>query len=133
MVLDHDCIRAILLEIERFSLFDDVYVYDPDKLSPDSFLSEYDCDKVLYHIRQCDLAGYLLNTNWEAFNYVSIEDLMPLGHELVSNIKTEEKWAHTKKILSSLGGAGLKMLSATAEGVATAFLNKYISSLSQNL
>lgn len=133
MILNHDCIRAILLEIEKFSSFDNVYIYTPDNLPPGSFLSGYDCDTVLYHIRQCDLAGYLLNTNWKVFDYVAIEDLMPIGHELVSNIRTEEKWIRTKKILTMLGGAGLKMLSAIAEGVSTAFLNKYISSMTQNL
>lgn len=118
MTLNPDCIRDILLEIEKFSSFGDIYVYDTDNLPPDSFLQNYDVDTVLYHIRQCDLSGYLLNTNWKVYEYVAIEDLMPVGHELVSNIKTNEKWAHTKKILSMLGGAGLKMMSAAAEGVA---------------
>jgi hypothetical protein len=133
MVLNHNCIRDILLEIEQFSSFNDTYEYNPNHLPVGSHLSHYDSDTVLYHIRQCDLAGYLFNTNWKVYDYVAIEDLNPIGHELVANIKTEEKWNLTKKLLSKLGGAGLKMMSATAEGVATAFLNKYMASIIQNL
>lgn len=133
MQLNHDCIRDILLEVEKHSSFHKPYIYDPDHLPQDSFLKQYSSDEVLYHVRQCDLAGYLLNTNWKVFEYVSIEDLMPIGHELVANIQTEEKWQHVKKILSKLGGAGLKMMSATAESVATAFLNKYMDTIIHNL
>lgn len=133
MQLNHECIRDILLEVEKHSTFHNPYIYNPDNLPRDSFLSKYSSDEVMYHIRQCDLAGYLLNTNWKVFQYVAIEDLMPVGHDLIANIRAEETWTATKKFVSKLGGAGLKMLSATAEGVATAFLNKYVDAMVQNL
>lgn len=133
MVLNHDCVRDILFEIERFSKFGKAYYYDPNKLRDDSFLSKYDCDAVLYHARQCSLAGYLLNCNWKISDYVYIEDLTPLGHDLIGNIRSEEKWSRTRNIISKLGGAGLKMLSATAEGVARAFLDKYVDEIAHSL
>lgn len=50
----------------------------------------------------------------------------PSGHDFLANVRTEENWSKTKAILSKLGDASLKVISATAEGVATAFMNKYL-------
>lgn len=133
MVLNYDCIRDILFEVERFAEFGKLYCYDPNELTNESFLSKYDSDVVFYHIRQCSLAGYLLNCNWQVSGCVFIEDLMPVGHDLIGNIRADERWAHTRKIISRLGGAGLKILSATAEGVAKAFLDKYIAEIAHSL
>ncbi len=133
MRLDPECIRDILLEIESFSKWGGVYVYDPDNLPEGTRLADYSPDTIMYHVRQCNLSGYLLNCMWSEFEYVAIEDLTPEGHAFVSNTRVEERWLKTKSILSKLGGASLKIVSATAEGVTTAFLNKYMDELSASL
>lgn len=126
MQLNLDCIRDILFEVEAHSSYGNFYAYNPENLPCDSFLSKYNCDTVMYHIRQCSLSGYLFNVNWELFNYVGIEDLTPEGHAFLSNIRTIERWSKTKSIISKVGGAALKLVSATAEGITTALINQYM-------
>lgn len=133
MVLNLECIRDILFEIEKHSAYGEFYEYNPANLPTDSFLTNYDLDVILYHVRQCDLSGYLLNVNWKAFEYVGIEDLTPEGHAFIANIKNEEKWSKTKSIISKAGGASLKLVTATAEGVTNAFLQKYTAEISHFL
>ena len=52
---------------------------------------------------------------------------MQLDYACVRNILlTVEKWSHTQAILSKIGGASLKVISAVAEGVTTSLANKYL-------
>lgn len=132
MQLNLDCIRDILLEVEKYTTFNEPYDYDPDNLPNGSFLSKYDSDTVMYHIRQCDLSGYLLNTNWTAFDYVCIEDLTPEGHSFVANTRTDERWKRAKGVFTAIGGFSLKLVSATAEGITTAMINKFVPQFLEN-
>lgn len=131
MQLNLDCIRDILQEVEKYTTFNQTYEYHPEHLPANSYLSKYDSDTVMYHIRQCDLSGYLFNTNWAVFEYVCIEDLTPEGHAFVSNIRSPERWNKTKKVFSLAGGFALKLVAATAEGITTALINEYVSKISQ--
>lgn len=115
MRLNPNCIRDILFEIERFSEFYSIYEYDPDNLPVNSYLTKYSKNTVLYHIRQCDLSGYLFNTNWSFFEYVGIEDLTPLGHEFLSNIRDESTW---KKVLAKGANASLPIIFEIAKQIA---------------
>lgn len=120
MRLNPDCIRDILLEIERYASFEETYTYDPDDLPDESYLSKYDSDTVLYHIRQADQSGLLMDTNWRLFEYVNIQDLSPSGHEFLSNIRSAALW---KKVLQKCANASLPIIIKFAEIVASeAFL-----------
>lgn len=115
MKINPDCIRDILLEVEKNSSFHSFYEYTPKSLSSDSYLAKYDADTVLYHIRQCDLCGYLFNTNWQIFEYVGIEDLTPEGHEFLANIRDDSLW---KKTLAKGAEASLPILFEIAKEIA---------------
>lgn len=115
MKLNLDCIRDILLEVEKFSTFQSVYSYNPDNLPDDSFLSAYTYDEVLYHVRQASLSGLLLNVNWTVFDYVGIEDLTPAGHEFLANIRNNSIW---KQVLKKCSGASLSVVMKFAEKLA---------------
>ena len=127
MQLNLDCIRDILFEVEKYTNFDKPYEYCPDNLPDESFLSKYDSDTVMYHIRQCDLSGYLLNTNWRVFNYVCIEDLTPEGHSFVANTRTDERWKKAKGVFSAIGGFFLKVVFVNAGGITSEMIHKFIS------
>lgn len=133
MRINLDCVRDILFEIEKFAQYGDFYEYLPENLPEGSFLSKYDPDTVLYHVRQCDLSGYLFNTNWKVFEYVAIEDLTPSGHAFISNIRSEDNWSKTKSVVSKIGGASLKIVSSAAEGITNALLDRYIREMGGHL
>lgn len=121
MKLNPDCIRDILLEIEQYTSFEKTYTYDPNSLPDESFLSKYDSDTVLYHIRQADQSGLLMAANWRLFEYVNIQDLTPAGHEFLSNIRSSSSW---KKVLQKCSDASLPIIIKFAEKIASeAFLS----------
>lgn len=103
MKLDHNCIRAILLEVERFGDPETGYFYDPDNLPDDSFLTSFDPVSVDYHIRQCDMSDLLYNVQYQ-FDHPFIEDLTPEGHAFVSDVRDSSTW---NKLFSKLKDASL--------------------------
>ena len=58
------------------------------------------------------LDGRLVNTNG-ANNYL-IEDITPMGHEFLGNIRSNENWQKTKSIASKVGAATLDVFSKIA-------------------
>lgn len=56
-------------------------------------------------------------------NYITYE-----GHEFLETIKPETVWKKTVGIAGKIGNFSLQMLAKISEGVATAFLNKYLLS-----
>ena len=53
-------------------------------------------------------------------------DLSPAGHEFLSNIRDNNNWAKIKDVSSTIGFASLKVVTAIAEGVATAAINQQL-------
>lgn len=127
MRLNPDCIRDILLEIESFSKYGEMYVYDPNHLPDGSFLTNYDSDVVMYHIRQCSQCGYLFNTNWTHFEYVGVEDLTPSGHEFLANIREDTTWNKVKDASIKIGATSLSSLAQIASNVISAIIASHFS------
>lgn len=129
MKLNISCVRDILLTVEKYEQFHDPVIFDSDY--PDyhnDYLSAYSTDEVFYHVQYCIKAGLLYdsNLNFKHFKTRFVCGMEPNGHNLLSNIRTEENWTWVQKILSKLGDASLSIIAATAEGVATALMNKYL-------
>lgn len=118
MKLDHECIRAILLEVEKFGNPEIGYFYMPDKLSEDSFLKEFDPVSVDYHIRQCDLSGLLYNVNYQ-FDHPYIQDLTPEGHAYVADIRDNSLW---RKLITPAKESSLPAVITLARDLALALL-----------
>lgn len=136
MQLDYSCVRNILLTVEKNeTAFDAVIFSEFDYKYYDDFLSAYSIDKILYHVQYCIKANLLSDVcstrAWGKTEYDCC--LEPSGHDFLSNTRTEEKWSHTQAILSKVGGASLKVISAIAEGVTTALANKYLPSEISNV
>lgn len=64
MRLIPDCIRDILLDIEECTAPGVFYNFKPTAVNPEVRCSKYDPDTVLYHIKQCELNGYLTEVHW---------------------------------------------------------------------
>lgn len=53
-------------------------------------------------------------------------DLTPAGHEFLANVRDDSNWNKIKGISANIGFASLKVVSAIAEGVATAAINQQL-------
>lgn len=129
MKLDISCVRNILLTVEKNENFLKPVTFENFNFAYyDDYLSTYSMDEILYHVQYCIKAGLLYDVSGNGHRFKTSFDccMNPSGHDFLANVRTEENWSKTKAILSKLGDASLKVISATAEGVATAFMNKYL-------
>lgn len=129
MQLDISCVRNILFTVEKYETIYEPVSFDDEVHSYyNDFLSEYSIETILYHARYCIDANLLFDVcNTKAWGRTIFDCCMkPLGHDFLANTRTEEKWNHTLTILSKVGGASLKVVSAIAEGATTALVNKYL-------
>ena len=134
MKLDISCVRSILLTVEKYEKFSEPVLFDNFELAYyDDFLSSYTPDTILYHVQYCIKSKLLSNMTCSTSLYqYKFECCMePFGHDFLANVRTEENWTKTKKVLSKLGDASLKVISATAEGITSALADKYIKEISQ--
>lgn len=109
MRLDPDCVRDILFCIEENSGFNKSIAIE--KVCEDL---NYPEDKIKYHIKQCELSGYLIGVIWylDGFGYIS--DISPIGHEFVANIRSENIWKKVKEKALDVGSFSLNTLAQIA-------------------
>lgn len=128
MKLNPDCIRDILIAIESETTLDSPIRFDPDSL-PDS-LAVYSPDEVLYHVKQCELAGMLGGqTNWFLSGSCMVQYLSPSGHQFLSDIRSDTNWSKTKDIAKTVGSESLSAIKDIATGVITALIQKQLGQL----
>lgn len=85
MKLNPDCVRDILLAVEEgCDIGKGVSIPGPNC----SCLQSYNESEVLYHVRQCDLSGFLYQAKTDLLGTYTIRDLTPAGHEF---LRTSEK------------------------------------------
>lgn len=120
MKIDNECVRDILFFIEKNSTYSSPAYISTSDLK-DAKLSAYGYEKINYHIRYL----YMKELIFHPFpNAVNLYDLTPEGHEFLSNIRDDNNWNKIKSVSASIGFASLKVVSAIAEGVATAAINR---------
>lgn len=81
----------------------------------------YGSEKLNYYIRYLYMKELIFYPLPHAINCY---DLTPEGHEFLSNIRDDNNWNKIKSVSVSIGFASLKVISAIAEGVATAAINQ---------
>lgn len=119
MRIDNDCIRDILFVIEENSTSEQACYMDEFETSYPR-LANYNNDKLKYHIRYLLMKGLIFRPDERTVN---LYDLLPDGHEFLANIRNDNNWNKILSVSSSIGFASLKVISAIAEGVATAAIN----------
>lgn len=129
MRINNECIRQIMIYVESETTFDEVCYFSVCPNYSNEELNQYPQGVVLYHVRNLFMAG-LLFTPAQCEKYQQTDcyyvDLTPTGHEFLANIREDSNWNEVKKISSKIGFASLKMVTAIAEGVATAAINKQL-------
>lgn len=128
MRIDNDCVRDILLIIEKNSTHEKpCSFHSANKNKPE--LEKYDIDKILYHLRYLQMANYIYVPDEYKKYYKNdyISDLTPTGHEFLNTIRSPKIWAETKKLSEKAGAFSLKIISAIAEGVARGAISTHFN------
>lgn len=117
MKLNHDCIRAVLLDIE-----DNVTLYK--KLNINQFpelkySSEFSIQDITYSLVKLEEAGYidaaftkLLQDG--TYYYARIGNLTFIGHEFLDNIRDPKIWKMTKEAANKVGKFSITTLASYA-------------------
>lgn len=112
MRLNHDCIRDILLYVEKHCVYEEndrgytsMHLVTDNELYADPELSsKYDEDTIIYTIAQLFLDNMIIGKHRDCgtiFHMADcdIEALSPRGHEFLDNIKDDTIWKKTKKFV----------------------------------
>ncbi|WP_298785625.1 DUF2513 domain-containing protein [uncultured Marinococcus sp.] len=115
MILDHDCVRELLLSVENNIGLNDMVPID--KLESISPLDSYDQDIVRYAALKMIEAGYIHAKPLYADNMlidIRVGNLTTAGHEFLDNVRDSTIWQKTKERSSKVAGASLPVLANIA-------------------
>ena len=125
MRLNPDCVREILLDVEKRAIYGQFVGYN----SPKDFQAfpNYSPNEVLYHIRQCHESGFFIGNTRFLLEGCIIKDLSPYGHEFLANIRKDNNWNKTKEIARSVGSTSLDVLKDIAAQVVSNLISNQFS------
>lgn len=124
MKLDPDCLRDILLLVEKKSSFEGMFSYS-DFMNSD-LVNKYDTGKIFYHIKQAAMSNLITKVTWTKDPDFSFSDLTPEGHKFINDIRNEQNWKKTKSVAKSIGSFSIDALKSIASGVVTSAINKLL-------
>lgn len=127
MELNPDCIRDVLLTVEKHATFSQQV--EPKAFVEDGLLEKYDDQTLLYHIREAYEAGLISELQFFMSGGFIIKDLSPAGHDFLANIRSDNNWKKTKSVANKAGSFSLEVLKSAASGVAVGLLNKALGQL----
>lgn len=123
-----DCIRDILISVEEKTSLNDPIRFDPGKIP--STLTQYPDDVILYHVKQCELSGLFGGkTYWFLDGGCMVQYLSPLGHQFLSDIRSDNNWTKTKEIAHTVGSESLSAIKDIATGVISSLVQKQLGLL----
>lgn len=123
MQLNVECIRDILLTIEQeCDGFREFRISLETDLSAFEHLSKYNCQEVIYHVRQCNEQKLFTKCTHNILGEYAIYDLSPSGHEFLGNIRSNSVWNKLKEALKQGWSFTLKSAIQLASAFALEFL-----------
>lgn len=123
MRLNYDCLRDVLLSLERNLSFDqteggisfpDCYLRD---LMKDPKIAEYSIEDVFYCVHNLSQAGYItasLDYHFGMIDYCCINDITYSGHMFLRSIADENTWSSIKKKFGPVIQASLPVIQTVA-------------------
>ena len=127
MKLNHDCIRAILLDVEETSKLN-VFL-SLEELLQLKRISKFPTDEVEYSIVKLKEAGYIdvsLSYGNNKLTWVNMGLLTWEGHKFLDNIRDENVWKDTRNILSKFTSTSISIASDIASSVITKLIEKQL-------
>ncbi len=127
MKLNSDCVRAILLTVEKHTDFNTPFQYDKDDFDY-PLLKKYSYDEIVYHIKQCELSNLIFGVHYfDGGNNVVISDLSPEGHQFIANIREDKVWKGVKTVACKVGSTSLSAITQIASGVVSELIKAYFT------
>ena len=114
--LNPDCVRDILLEVEEGATWERPYSYSIIE-NPPSRLEAYETGEIIYHVRQCELGGYLDGYCSYLDGSFVVDGLTPKGHAFVADLRSDTVWNRTKSRAAKIGLGSLDVLKDIAAQV----------------
>ena len=115
MILNHDCVRDLLLIIEEHLHYGKVLKVN------ELTNQKYDVNDLLYASEKLVEAGFIQaivsHTLGGEPPTITIQSLTWEGHAYLDNIRPETVWQKTKSVVSVIGSASLHMVSNIASQV----------------
>lgn len=136
MVLNMDCLRDVLIAVERHQR----YIPIPENAvcgeslpleSLYNALPAYPRETVCYAVFQAKQAGFLETKGSDSWGGVildvSIKYLTFTGHEFLASVREDSKWKALKKALPAIRNYSLDAINALSQGMTSAAISAYLS------
>ena len=122
MKLNYDCVRSILLEVEKRPRFDDdmkVILIPVDEIY--SELEKYSPQEIVYCLEAMKDSGLLIvdiHSSGDAVTGGVITRITHKGHEFLDSVRDLKFWGQLKKILTKVGAITVDIIIETAKALA---------------
>ncbi len=119
MKLNYDCVRSVLLTVEKSKTIDEELNLNP--LTVETIfeqLTKYEDNEILYTIEKLKEAGYINATvSFAAGHFIdgTVSSITYSGHEYLDNIREPEVWRKVKAMLKNAGAITLPFISQAAQ------------------
>ncbi|QHZ45880.1 DUF2513 domain-containing protein [Bacillus sp. NSP9.1] len=111
MELKHDCIRDLLLALEKnLGLY---RALKKSEILEMESLKKYSLEDIVYTISKLKEAGYIKAKFYLGGEFL-VSEITYDGHQFLDNVRDPEVWAMTKTSASKVGGASLNILKEIA-------------------
>lgn len=122
MILDSNCVRDILLELEKLPYQNSCTISNLMDALPN-----YNKDEISYTCLKLAEANYIDISTIKAVNMRvpairSINDITFYGHEFLNNIRSDSVWNNVKAVGSKIGVTSISALTQIASGTVTALI-----------
>lgn len=127
MKLNHDCIRAILLDVEETSSFNQ-FMRLPEllNLKRTSAFSDEDVKYSIVKLKEADYINVELTYGSNVLYDIDMGNLTWEGHKFLDNIRDDGIWKDTKGILSKFSSTSISIASDIASSVITKLVEKQL-------
>ena len=119
MKLNYDCVRSVLLTVEKSKTIDEELNLNP--LAVETIfeqLPKYEDSEILYTIEKLKEAGYInAALHFAAGHFIdgTVSSITYSGHEYLDNIREPEVWRKVKAMLKNAGATTLPLISQAAQ------------------
>lgn len=119
MKLNYDCVRSVLLTVEKSKTIDEELNLNP--LTVETIfeqLPKYEDNVILYTIEKLKEAGYInAALQFAAGHFIdgAVSSITYSGHEYLDNIREPEVWRKVKAMLKNAGAITLPLISQAAQ------------------
>lgn len=119
MKLNYDCVRSVLLTVEKSKTIDEELNINPVTVETIfEQLPKYEDSEILYTIEKLKEAGYInAALHFAAGHFIdgTVSSITYRGHEYLDNIREPEVWRKVKAMLKNAGATTLPLISQAAK------------------